>query len=535
MGSVKNNKTPGLRAVGYSRVSSEEQIEGYSISAQERAYRHYVETQGYISVGEYKDEGKSARTDNIRKRPQFAQMLEDAQAGLFDVIVVHKMDRFSRSLRVAVQVFELLGKCNIGLVSVSEPNLDYSTPQGKLFMHMIWALSQFYSDNLSQETKKGKTERKQQGLYNGHLPFGIMKSNDGLPVPDTRDLGLGENKTNYAALIHAFKKAAEGLSTRLIAEELNSLGYRTQSNRGNNLFTKDTVWAILRNRFYLGELPDGEYTPGKSRRGSYTKGLKGRHEALVPKELWEAAQRAHEVGLSHPGRPATSIKARTYSLSGLLTCSYCGGKIHMHPWADGKARIYCYRRGQGVAQDCKQKAVPLSEFENQVEQYLSSISLPDNYKEVILEAYKKENDEGPGFEKQRSELENRLKRLQTIFTWGDIPEEEYKAIRDQIRGELAALPPASSSKASEVERLANYLQSVGQAWKDAGPEQRNRLAKTLFESIRIEDSTIKGVTPQLEFTPLLVLDHFKKRQGSFRKSGSDGIRTRGLFLDREAC
>src|SRR5438270_13779369 len=141
--------TTAKRAVGYFRVSSEEQVEGYSIAAQERAYRQYCEAHSYTSVAEYRDEGKSARTDHIRRRPQFAQMLQDAQTGLFDVIVVHKMDRFSRSMRVAVQAFEQLGKCNVGLVSVSEPNLDYSTPQGKLFMHMLWALAQFYSDNLS--------------------------------------------------------------------------------------------------------------------------------------------------------------------------------------------------------------------------------------------------------------------------------------------------------------------------------------------------------------------------------------------------
>jgi DNA invertase Pin-like site-specific DNA recombinase len=163
------------RVVGYFRVSSEEQVEGYSISAQERAYRQYVEAHSYTSIREYRDEGRSAHTDNIRRRPGFAQLLQDAQDGLFDVIVVHKMDRFSRSMRVAVQAFEQLGKCNIGLVSISEPNLDYSTPQGKLFMHMLWALAQFYSDNLSQETKKGKTERRQQGFHNGLFPFGVFK------------------------------------------------------------------------------------------------------------------------------------------------------------------------------------------------------------------------------------------------------------------------------------------------------------------------------------------------------------------------
>ena len=349
MSTTSSNKAVGnKRALGYFCVSSEEQVEGYSISAQERVYRQFVEAQGYTSAGEYKDEGKSARTDTITRRPQFAQMLLDAKEGLFDVIVVHKMDRFSRSMRVAVQAFEQLGKCNVGLVSVSEPNLDYSTPQGKLFMHMLWALAQFYSDNLSQETKKGKTERRQQGLHNGLLPYGFYKvGEDEIPLPDKRDLGLGTNCTNYDGLLMIFQMASDGETCKAIAEALNRLGYRTTGNRGQNLFTKDTVNGILRNRFYLGELPDGEYGEGHSRRGSYTKGLKGKHTALIPVELWEAAQKGKELNGARVGRPATAINAKTYSLSGLLTCSYCGGKLHIHSGSDGKAKVNCYRRGQG--------------------------------------------------------------------------------------------------------------------------------------------------------------------------------------------
>src|SRR5436190_15927489 len=209
-----NISNAAKRAVGYFRVSSEEQVEGYSISAQERAYRQYVEAHGYTSAGEYRDEGKSARTDHIKRRPSFAQMLHDAHEGLFDVIVVHKMDRFSRSMRVAVQVFEQLGKCNVGLVSVSEPNVDYSTPQGKLFMHMLWALAQFYSDNLAQEVRKGKIERRQQGLYNGTLPYGFIKGENSVPIPDRRDLGLGDGRTNYEGLLLIFQRAANGYSCK---------------------------------------------------------------------------------------------------------------------------------------------------------------------------------------------------------------------------------------------------------------------------------------------------------------------------------
>jgi site-specific DNA recombinase len=480
-----NNKVPNTkRAIGYFRVSSEEQVEGYSISAQERAYRQYVEAHGYTSVGEYRDEGKSARTDHIKRRPQFAQMLQDAQEGLFDVIVVHKMDRFSRSMRVAVQAFEQLGKCNVGLVSVSEPNLDYSTPQGKLFMHMLWALAQFYSDNLAQEVRKGKVERKQQGLYNGFLPFGAVKSDKGVPEPDQRDLGLDSGRSNYDGLLLLFQMAADEKPCKSIAEELNRLGYRTTGNRGANLFTKDTVAGILRNRFYLGELPDGEYGEGHSRRGNYTKGLQGQHAPLIPVELWEAAQRGKTLN----------------SLSGLLTCSYCGGKLHIHTGSDGKTKVYCYRRGQGIANHCKQRSTFLSVYEGQVEQYLSSIRLPEDYQQMILDAYKREDEQGPGFDKQRQDLENKLKRLKRLYTWGDLSEEEYREQRDQMRNELAALPPTTISRRETIERLATYLQDVGNAWRDATQEQRNRLAKVLFESIRVENHNIKGVTPQTELT-----------------------------------
>ena len=176
-----------------------------------------------------------------------------------------------------------------------------------------------------------------------------------------------------------------------------------------------------------------------------------------------------------------------------------------------------------------------------MEQYLRSIKLPEDYQQVVLDAYRREDEQGSGFDIQRNDLENKLKRLKQLFTWGDLSLEEYRAQRAQLRGELAALPAATSSKKETLKRLASYLQNVGVAWRDANQEQRNRLAKTIFEGIRIEDRTIKGVTPHIEFTPLLVLNDYQNKnlhpecQGGGRKCGSDGIRTRGLGLDRAAC
>src|SRR5215208_4144009 len=171
---------PDARVVGkarlaalYVRVSSREQVEGYSLEAQLRAAREFCRARGYTVVAEYADEGVSAHTDNLAKRPQFARMLADAEAGRFSVIVVHKMDRFARKLRVALECLERLGRARVGVVSVSEPNLDYSTPQGFLFLSMLGALAEWYSRNLATET------RKRRGLYAGRLPFGATKGDDG--------------------------------------------------------------------------------------------------------------------------------------------------------------------------------------------------------------------------------------------------------------------------------------------------------------------------------------------------------------------
>jgi len=70
-----------------------------------------------------------------------------------------------------------------------------------------------------------------------------------------------------------------------------------------------------------------------------------------------------------------------------------------------------------------------------------------------------------------------------------------------------------SDQKAKLERLALYLGNIGEAWRHATPEQGNRLAHTLFESLRVEDRAIEGLTPQAEFTPLLVLSHQPRLNG----------------------
>ncbi len=270
-----------VRAAVYHRVSSEEQVEGYSLDAQQRATAAYCAAHGWELMQEYRDEGKSAWTDDISKRPAFARMIADAEAGRLDVIVVHKLDRFARNLLTTLETLQRLERAGVGFVSISE-QMDFTTPIGKVILATLAAFAQYYSDNLATEVKKGKGERKKQGLYNGVLPFGTAKGRDGVPVP---------HPEAHAGLVLAFELAAAGKTDREVAQALTAVGYRTTGNRGANPFTKDTVRVILQNRFYLGELPDGE--------GGW---LPGKHAPLLDPDLFTRAQAARAANTKKPVR-----------------------------------------------------------------------------------------------------------------------------------------------------------------------------------------------------------------------------------------
>ena len=83
----------------------------------------------------------------------------------------------------------------------------------------------------------------------------------------------------YPGLIMAFKLASRGKTDREVAQALNTAGYRTAGNRGSRPFAKDSVRDMLKNRFYLGELQNGN--------GRW---LKGKHRPFISQEVFDIAQ-----------------------------------------------------------------------------------------------------------------------------------------------------------------------------------------------------------------------------------------------------
>ena len=509
--------TPTKRAAIYVRVSSEEQVAGYSLGAQERAVEAFCRQHGWEIVARHRDEGRSARTDDANKRPGFRRLMADAEARRFDVVIVHKLDRFARNRRVAFDAFHKLGTAGVGFVSIAE-NMDYSTPAGQLMLTMLVGMAQFYSDNLSWETKKGKGERKARGLYNGLLPFGTTKGRDGVPTLDTVVWGCVVASRSEIVpaegLRLAFDLAAAGKSDREIARALNDAGHHTSGNRGSNPFTKDSVRAVLINRFYVGELPDGQggWVPGK-------------HGALIDPALFERAQVARAANTSRPRWVET--KRQPWALSGVAICGGCGANVNALSHSTGRRRIRCAGRTQGNG--CDEPSCYADVIEDQIGDLLTGFAVPLGERAHLLAAWRYYHKRTPDAGAERARLRSRLDRLKELYLDGDLDKAAYQAERAAVAEKLAAMP-TDELDSDAGERLAAFLADVAGAWKVATPAERNKLARQLFASVVVSNRTAVAVVPRPDLRPFffaLPRPEGVNPDGEECTGGSDGDRSSG--------
>lgn len=227
-----------LRAAAYIRVSTEEQVE-FSPESQYREICRYAQREGYVLPEAYifRDVGISGR--KAMNRPAFVEMIR--MAGIrprpFDVILVWKFSRFSRSRSDSIVYKSKLKKLGIRVLSVAEPLQE--DPTSLLMEAMLEAMDEYYSVNLGQEVRRGMEEKFLRGGVVSIPPFGYTVR-DGAFMLEEREAFL---------VREMFRRALLGDSQRCIARWLNEMGAVT--HRGGAFHARE-VGYILRNPFYIG-------------------------------------------------------------------------------------------------------------------------------------------------------------------------------------------------------------------------------------------------------------------------------------------
>ncbi len=427
------------------------------------------------------DAGVSARYDAAAKRPQFKRLLDDVQAGAFNVVVVWQLDRFSRNTLVTLSSLTLLQKAGVDFLSHNE-RIDYTTPTGRLQLSILAAFAQYTSDNIGLQSTAGRLQRKRLGLHNGFLPFGLMKGEDGLAWPDTRPRDNG--RSNYDGLLLLYQMAAEGRTDREIVMALNAGGWRVSGNRGPRPWAMTTVAQVIPNRFYLGELPDGA--------GGW---LPGKHQPVIDVEVWERAQAQRRSRTASRG--PHSSPAGVYSLTGLLECGYCGSKMWLYgPYRYCKHRARCSRRKDKGP--CEQITVLLEVIEEQVLDWLRKLELPEEAIAAAEAAQVRREPEGG--ERERARLEAALMRLRELYQWGDISRQDYQAQTAELRGQLAALV---SRQQVDARQVAESLRGVAEAWQQGTQAERHEIAVRCIQRVVVRDKVVVQIAPTPEVAALL--------------------------------
>ncbi len=287
-----------MKAALYTRVSTEEQVEGFSLAAQLNALTKYCEDNKIDIFEVYSDEGVSGQKEN---RPQFQRMLTDADKKLFGVILVHKFDRFARKVELSQKVKNKLKKSDIAVISITEPLED--SPMGFFVGGLHDLLAEYYVRNLAIESKKGHVERASQGQHNGSVPYGYKI--DKL----TGDMVIREDQAAIVRLIYDLYNN-KGYGSTKTAAYLNENRIDTAVRGTWNHFT---VNRILKNPKYMGKiLYDGNIYDGV-------------HSPIISQEDFELAQKNR--GDRTWKRSYRGANFEKFVLLGLLKCGQCGFTI----------------------------------------------------------------------------------------------------------------------------------------------------------------------------------------------------------------
>ena len=151
----------------YARVSTDRQ----STESQLSTLRAYLEKRSWTLFKEYIDTGF---TGSNTKRPVFNEMIADAKKRSFDVLLVYKLDRLSRSLKDLITTLDELQALEIDFVSYDN-GLDTTTPTGRLLFHVVGAVAEFEKELIRERVKAGLNNARSKGKRLGRPPIPSLK------------------------------------------------------------------------------------------------------------------------------------------------------------------------------------------------------------------------------------------------------------------------------------------------------------------------------------------------------------------------
>lgn len=243
-------------------------------------------------------------------RPALNRLLALIRRGEVDLILVHRLDRMSRSVRDCATLLDELRRLEVGLVIVTAPELGLSA-QDNFMLNIMASFAEFEREIIATRIAESRERLKARHLrIGGGIPFGHDSNRR------TRQLVPNEEET--AIVRWMFAEAAAGKKPSQIAENANGRGYRTKATSGRcgGQWTARQIVATLRNPAHVGMLRDGA-------------GIRlGSHDPIISYELFEAVPKPLDARRTR--REQGSRYGAMWALKGRIDCGTCGRPLTPH-------------------------------------------------------------------------------------------------------------------------------------------------------------------------------------------------------------
>ena len=287
-----------MKAIIYARVSTEMQEEGRSLEFQIRKCEDFCKYNNY-TVKEVIQDVESGGNDN---REGFLRLQKEIKKKSFDVLVVYESSRISRITLTMLNFVLELQKSDIKFISISQSEINTTTPSGMLFFQIFAVLADYERKQISMRVKSNKWARAKAGIWQGgNVPIGYKKIGKEIVIDE-------ETKEDVIGIFNTY------LATKSLKETAKILGRNISSIK----------W-ILQNEFYIGNLMYGrkqnDINTGIVKVNKEIKIFKGNHPALIDEDIFREVQQQMLFKQRY-----TRIEDK-YLFTGLIECT-CGGKLY---------------------------------------------------------------------------------------------------------------------------------------------------------------------------------------------------------------
>ncbi len=461
-------------AVLYIRVSTGDQADPLNLSNQEAHCRDYCRQRGWPVVAVFTDPGQSARSV---ERPEFQRMLAFCRQNRRTVryVIVQDLSRFARNNKDQAQTIAELFAIGVLLRSTYEGNID-ETAAGKMAANLFGTLNQYHSDALSEKMKDRTRQAVQAGRFPWRAPVGFLNTgakNGSNIRPDERRAPL---------IRRAFELVATGRYKK--AEVLHVVTGEGLTGANGKPLTKQTFQAMLRNMLYAGwvNLPS---EPG-------FEPVRGLHEPIVSQDIFDRVQAILD------GRKPTTLAKRKVNpvvpLRGFVKCACCGTPLTggSPQGRNGKK----YPRYWCPNSECREVSLSKPQLETDFLEMMGRVrAKPEAIEDFPAVAARVWRDKQGDSDREMKRLQARIDEQSSLKTAlfkmrmrGEITADDFEEQKASLAVEAYELQEQMGAVAETQATADSFLRfaelcrmDMAAVWSMAGPEERHRVQKLLFE------------------------------------------------------